>query len=282
MGIDPGQVRSFVARIANWAVAGVVAVVVLPIAGQFSINVAQQNGVFDHPWAVPMTVIGFLLSVISTKTFGWIGGLVIGFGAGTWLDSVLRRREVAPPSPLAQPLAATHGEDHDKLVEFIVRALEPACDKLVRLQAHLIDQMIGDDRLKKMAKDGLYSSPVGREFRSILDEFAELSCSPPGEISLLELIRTISRLENGAYRQFGAQLQELARVARVDFQTYWLTDDEWKAWWDSHEHLVAAYESIKISSAYNTRRYGEGFPSLYRPGLTSRWGDLHDFKYDPN
>jgi hypothetical protein len=110
MGGDPGKVRRWVARAAKWAVGGVVAVVVLPIAGQFSINTAQQNGVFDHPWALPMAVIGFLLSVISTKTFGWVGGLIVGFGAGTWLDSVLRRKEYGqvatkPPSSPVKPAA---------------------------------------------------------------------------------------------------------------------------------------------------------------------------------
>lgn len=198
---------------------------------------------------------------------------------------IMRQRMGTKRSALvteASPLDAHHGEDHDRLLQFVHIVLAPACLDLVRLQERVLSQIEGHQKLKDLAKLGLYVGGDHAAFKVAIDEFVELSCSPPKQVTLLELIAVIHRLENKAYRVFGHQLAELEKAAGIDPRTDRATADVWNAWHESHLRLVKDFDVIKTSSAYDTRRYRAGLPSLYRPGLASRWGEVHEFKYDPN
>lgn len=178
------------------------------------------------------------------------------------------------------PLADVDGEDHDRLMEFVFSTLRPACWHMIRLQEKVLDEIEGRPQLKELAKNGMYAGH--QEFKSILNRLAEHDTSPPMAMTLLELIEAASRMENRVYRDFGMQLHAFTEAARIDPQSHRATAAEWKSWQQAHESLVEAYDKIKGMSVYDTRKYGEGLPSLYRPTKRSRWGDVADFIYDPN
>ena len=64
--------------------------------GHFFIRWAEERGWYDHPSATADTIMNYLSAVAASPWFHWIGGAVIGFAVGAWLDTFLRRRERAP------------------------------------------------------------------------------------------------------------------------------------------------------------------------------------------
>src|SRR5450759_3656492 len=85
--------RSHLRKISIWFVLwGVVA----PIVGQFSISVAQEWGWFQNPSGKVAAVLTWLATLTASTWFHWIGGAIVGFAAGVWLDAMLKRRDDAP------------------------------------------------------------------------------------------------------------------------------------------------------------------------------------------
>lgn len=80
-------IRKLVRKGAIW-LAGVV---VLPPVGQFFLSLADERGIYQHPGARVAAMTGVLAIVVSSPWFHWIGGGIVGFAAGAWLDGTLKR-----------------------------------------------------------------------------------------------------------------------------------------------------------------------------------------------
>jgi|SRR5215469_594341 len=85
--------RTFVRR-AALSLAGVVftIVVVAPLS-QFSISLAEEHAWYQNPSAKVRAVITFFAAITDNHWFHWIGGTIIGFAFGVWLDAILKRRD---------------------------------------------------------------------------------------------------------------------------------------------------------------------------------------------
>lgn len=85
--------RSYVRRIALSLVTAVLTIVVVPLAGQFFISLAEERGWYQNPGARLNAVIAFFAAIASSPSFHWVGGAIIGFAAGVWFDAILKRRD---------------------------------------------------------------------------------------------------------------------------------------------------------------------------------------------
>ena len=96
-------------RTAGWLAGLVVAVVIVPPLGQFFVVLADKRGWYSDPLVTVRAVIAGIAFVAGNPWFHWIGGGVIGFAIGAWLDALFRSREesseVAPSPPLVWLLA---------------------------------------------------------------------------------------------------------------------------------------------------------------------------------
>lgn len=77
----------------RWVASGAAALVVVPVAGQWFIEYAAALGFYRHPVERAHDVITLLADITSQQWFHWIGGGVIGFFAGVWLDVLVRRND---------------------------------------------------------------------------------------------------------------------------------------------------------------------------------------------
>jgi hypothetical protein len=94
----------------------VVAVAITAPVGQFFIAWATQHHFYDNPDKTVTDVLSWLHAVTSSWWFEWVGGLIVGFAAGAWLDSIFGVRRSAQTaasasasdaeSALAEPEAA--------------------------------------------------------------------------------------------------------------------------------------------------------------------------------
>jgi len=70
-----------------------VAFVAIPVAGQFFISLADEWGLYKNPSAKVAAMTAWLSTVTANAWFHWVGGAVIGFAAGVWLDAFLKGGE---------------------------------------------------------------------------------------------------------------------------------------------------------------------------------------------
>lgn len=54
--------------------------------------VADQNKWFENPNAQLEAAMNFASGILASEWFHWLGGAILGFGGGVWLDTFLRRR----------------------------------------------------------------------------------------------------------------------------------------------------------------------------------------------
>lgn len=84
----------------RWVASVTATVVILPVIGQFFIELADDLGAYTNSlervqWA--------LTAVTSNSAFPWICGILIGFSTGTWVD-IIARRAKTPEEPTALAL----------------------------------------------------------------------------------------------------------------------------------------------------------------------------------
>jgi hypothetical protein len=100
--------REHIKSAADWVAATVVAVAVVAPLGQFVISLWDEAGAYQHPRAKAAAVLAWFAVVTANSWFHWLGGGVIGFAIGAWLDAVMKRREVGGVSSSdadAEPVA---------------------------------------------------------------------------------------------------------------------------------------------------------------------------------
>jgi hypothetical protein len=109
--------RKLLRTAAAWLASAVVAVSILAPIGQFFISLADERGLYQHPSARVAAMINALAIVVGSPWFHWIGGGIVGFAIGVWVDGTLKRRDetvsasgkgAAPfPRPIPGDLAMT-------------------------------------------------------------------------------------------------------------------------------------------------------------------------------
>jgi hypothetical protein len=87
MGISWSHIRV----VAGWMAISVVSATVFGPIGQFFISLADERGWYQHPGAKMSAVIAWLSTLTGNAWFHWIGGGIVGFAIGAWVDGWVRR-----------------------------------------------------------------------------------------------------------------------------------------------------------------------------------------------
>jgi hypothetical protein len=75
------------------AAAVVLAIAVYPVAGEFFVELAREQGWYDRPSDRLAQMSASLSALGQADWFHWVGGWVIGLACGLWLDALLKRRQ---------------------------------------------------------------------------------------------------------------------------------------------------------------------------------------------
>jgi hypothetical protein len=70
--------------------AGLCAVIFVPVAGQFFVSLADENGWYQHPGARVAAMIAGITWIMAQTWFPWTAGGVGGLTIGVWLDAAMR------------------------------------------------------------------------------------------------------------------------------------------------------------------------------------------------
>jgi hypothetical protein len=139
-----------------------VGVVLLPIAvnmvGQFFISWAEEKGWYARPAEKMDVMMGWVSALVASSWFHWIGGIIIGFAVGVWIDATLKRREEATETLVARPgpEKLSPAEEHDarqfrlELCRFVLTNLDQAHTGLINLANWLINVRFANTRSPAM------------------------------------------------------------------------------------------------------------------------------------
>jgi len=72
-----------------WAV--LLAIVILPIAGEFFIKLAEQYGFYEHPSERVGAIMNWLIALASNPIYRIAAAFVVGLALGSWLEILLRK-----------------------------------------------------------------------------------------------------------------------------------------------------------------------------------------------
>jgi len=87
MPLNPGTAAK---QLRKWAIGGAI-FVVSTVAGGFILALCDDAGWFKKPWEKVAALIALAHWLTGNPWVHWIGGGIIGFAIGVWLDDVLRR-----------------------------------------------------------------------------------------------------------------------------------------------------------------------------------------------
>lgn len=86
--------RTLIQKVALSAASFVVAVAASAPVGQFFIALADERGWYQNPSSRLAAMMDIVATVASSSWFHWIGGTIVGFSIGVWLDFLLKRKDV--------------------------------------------------------------------------------------------------------------------------------------------------------------------------------------------
>lgn len=69
---------------------------VTPTIGQFFISLAENHGLYKNPDALVFSMMDFIRALADATWFHWIGGGIIGFAIGAYIDSIMKERGSNP------------------------------------------------------------------------------------------------------------------------------------------------------------------------------------------
>lgn len=87
------QFRRLVLRAALVLVALIVAPIIVDVVAPFFVAWARSSGLYEHPSERIANMMRLVGTLIANPWFHWIGGGILGFAAGLWVDSALRQYE---------------------------------------------------------------------------------------------------------------------------------------------------------------------------------------------
>jgi hypothetical protein len=123
--------RTYIRRIAAF----LVAIVIVPPFGQFFISWAEERGWYQNPGAKMSAVIAFFAEIASSPLFHWVGGAIIGFAGGVWLDVLLKRRDegegiIQPADKTTAPVTKDDPDILEDFTAFFNSWLKPAAHEV--------------------------------------------------------------------------------------------------------------------------------------------------------
>ena len=150
------------------------------------------------------------------------------------------------------------------LMGFTTQYLWPACYKQVDLQEAAIGRLYIGELATNLALRSHRNIPKSQEFWKFHDRILDGIDSSEPTIRFGALLDCIRGLERGAYKDFVAQLDELAKSGNLDYRKDPSLCAMWEDWRVSHNALVSEYDK-KIR---NDVQLGK----LFRPLRPGRWG----------
>ena len=111
-----GTVWGILRRMAAGLSTLIVGAIIVGPAGNFVTALFDEWGWLQHPSQRMMAMFAWFISLTAKAWFHWVGGLVIGFSIGAWIDTVVRKR--IHPSGAAVDAAGTEFVGTSLLLQF--------------------------------------------------------------------------------------------------------------------------------------------------------------------
>jgi hypothetical protein len=209
-------------------------------------------------WLYILGLIGLALLVTA-----W--AMILRRGASTLSSSSL---QAPSPADAARDafLNAMEGEAHEALELFISEYLGEAYLTHANIQLILLGRLCDSPTVQSILCFECLTDHMGYELSRAFSVSMGIKSSPIRRSTVGEMIEAIYRLENGGFKQFRDQGDQLAKAANADLKT----DPELKSLWESYKaDCVALYEQ------YGELRRQRRFDLLYRPDphRPQRWGE---------
>ena len=89
-------------RTVRLVITGAFALMLVPVVGDFFVEIARENGLYNRPTARVQAVVDWAQSIFGEQGFFWLLFGLGGLAAGLWLDLALKRREPDVVDPLVR------------------------------------------------------------------------------------------------------------------------------------------------------------------------------------
>jgi hypothetical protein len=83
--------------------------ILLTLATLWLTAFSDEQKWFAHPHAQFVAAMNFVAAIVASAWFHWVGGAIIGFAIGIWLDDLLRRLAARPQPTIEQRKAPEKG-----------------------------------------------------------------------------------------------------------------------------------------------------------------------------
>jgi hypothetical protein len=238
-------------RVSVWLAGTLVSVTLIPVVGQWFIELAKERGTYDHPSQRLSAFATQLEAMGHSAVLHWAAGLAVAFALGAYLDGVLRRRENAAQIPPAMSSGQTEADraELERLREAWLGEPRNAC----LLVAGLVDGVSGYFYRKRRNA----FAPLVRDKSTRLRQAQEALDRMLGTDSIATLDEAWAALRDvlNAYRNCAAWVN---RAMRAD--PYFLTNDEGQpnrlmleGWRADHVTFARSIETLMRRSAYHNR-----------------------------
>ena len=90
-------------RIGRSVLTVLVALILIPVGGEFFIDLARRYGIYEHPSETAKAIMDKMILVADLPLLKSIALLLLGLVVGLWADTIIRRKirerffEAAPP-----------------------------------------------------------------------------------------------------------------------------------------------------------------------------------------
>jgi hypothetical protein len=118
-------------RIGRFALTVLVALILIPVGGEFFIDLARRQGIYEHPSETAMAIMDKMIAVAELPWLKSIALLLTGLMIGLWIDSIIRHKNSLlplgfglPPDPIVKVWLHPHQAldqfvDHDLFLKYV-------------------------------------------------------------------------------------------------------------------------------------------------------------------
>jgi len=78
--------------------AAAAALIVLPVIGEYAVEVARAMGFYENPTGRLQSLVGYLAAVTQHPWYPVVAALAVGLFVGSWFDRIARRSDYKRPS----------------------------------------------------------------------------------------------------------------------------------------------------------------------------------------
>ncbi len=80
-------------RIVRWLFTATAAVIIIPVGGEFFIDLAREHGFYEHPSEAATEIINFFISIADLPFLRPLALVLLGIVIGLWVDSLARKQQ---------------------------------------------------------------------------------------------------------------------------------------------------------------------------------------------